>query len=74
MGCDIHNHVEYKRTVNGEQGWICGDYFSVNPYYEEGNEDGETPYSLVDFCGDRNYSLFATLANVRNYGNTPFID
>jgi hypothetical protein len=29
---------------------------------------------LVDFCGDRNYSRFAVLANVRNYGNTEYID
>lgn len=72
MGCDIHMHVEYKRTVNGQTRWMCGDYFKVNPYF--GEFPNEKPYSLVRFCDGRNYSRFATLANVRNYGNTPYID
>lgn len=71
MGCDIHIHVEYKRSVNGEQRWVCGDYFHVNPYK---GEEGEPDLCVVDFCGHRNYSLFATLADVRNYGDTPYID
>lgn len=84
MGCDIHIHVEYKRDkftgydANNkpqyEKRWFCGDYFKVNPYYTEGEDDGEQPLSLVDFCGRRNYSLFSVLADVRNYGNTPYID
>lgn len=69
MGCDIHIHVEYRRSVNGE--WMCGDYLYINPYK---GWEGESDYCLVDFCGDRNYSRFATLANVRNYGNTLYID
>lgn len=72
MGCDIHIHVEYKRDINGETKWICGDYFTKNPYY--GVWDDEPEYALVDFCRYRNYDRFATLANVRNYGNTPYID
>lgn len=72
MGCDIHIHVEYKRDIDGEMKWICGDYFTRNPYY--GVWDDEPELSLVDFCGDRNYYRFAILANVRNYGNTPYID
>lgn len=72
MGCDIHIHVEYRRTVDGAEKWLCGDYLLINPYY--GLDEYEPEYSLVDFCGDRNYSRFATLANVRNYGNTPYID
>lgn len=71
MGCDIHIHVEYRRNVNGKKTWVCGDYLYANPYR---GEEGETDYCLVDFCGDRNYSRFATLANVRNYGDTPYID
>lgn len=72
MGCDIHMHVEYKRTVNDQSRWVCGDYFKVNPYF--GEFPNENPFSLVSFCDGRNYSRFATLANVRNYGNTPYID
>lgn len=72
MGCDIHIHVEYKRYVDGEIKWICGDYFTINPYH--GVLENEPEYCVVDFCGGRNYDRFATLANVRNYGNTPYID
>ena len=72
MGCDIHMHVEYK-DFRGDR-WFCGDYFTINPYYEENNSDGELPYNLVDIYPYRNYSLFATLANVRNYGGTSYID
>lgn len=72
MGCDIHMHVEYKRTVNDQSRWVCGDYFMVNPYF--GEFPNEKPFSLVRFCEGHNYSCFATLANVRNYGYTPYID
>lgn len=72
MGCDIHIHVEYKKTVNDQSRWVCGDYFKVNPYF--GEFPNEDPFSLVGFCNGRNYSRFATLANVRNYGDTPYID
>lgn len=84
MGCDIHIHIEYKRNKftgydankepQFEKVWTCGDYFKVNPYYTEGNDDGEPPLSLVGFCDNRNYARFAVLADVRNYGNTPYID
>ena len=67
MGCDIHNHIEYKRTVNGEEKWFCGDYFKVNPYYERGDKY-ERKLELVPFCENRNYGLFSLLADVRNYG------
>lgn len=71
MGCDIHVHVEYKRCVNGVQKWVCGDYFKVNPYW---GEEDEPRYYLVGFCDYRDYSRFAVLANVRNYGSTEYID
>ena len=73
MGCDIHMHVEYKRTVSGNERWICADYFRPNPYWNGIDED-ESKYALIGFCDNRNYDLFATLANVRNYGKTDFID
>lgn len=83
MGCDIHMHIEYKRNYftgydannkpQYEKRWICGDYFMLNPYYNENEDDGEEPLTLVGFCDDRNYSRFAVLADVRNYGNTEYI-
>lgn len=69
MGCDIHNHIEYLKTINGESKWVCGDYFKVNPYYKEGEYDGERPLELVRFCDNRNYGLFSLLADVRNYSH-----
>lgn len=69
MGCDIHNHIEYLKTINGESKWICGDYFMVNPYYEEGIDNEEKPFDLVGFCNNRNYGLFSILAGVRNYSD-----
>lgn len=67
MGCDIHMHIEYKRSGQ----WICGDYFRKNPLY--GRYAGEPEYTLVGFHDNRDYDLFATLANVRNYGKTDYI-
>lgn len=79
MGCDIHNHIEYKKNIyigdNSEgkpvyeERWICGDYFKVNPYYNKWENDSEKPFELVRFCEDRNYGLFSLLADVRNYSN-----
>jgi len=64
MGCDIHFHVE--RRQHGE--WISCDAW--NPITDG---DYRGLYSLVrsgsSFYNDRNYDLFAMLANVRNgYG------
>ena len=82
MGCDIHIHVEYKKQIyigrdknnepQYEEKWLCGDSFYLNPHF--GKFKNEEKYTRIDFCGDRNYSRFATLANVRNYGDTPYID
>lgn len=71
MGCDIHLFVEQRRKVNGQLKWISGDYFKFNYYYESG--DSKDEYSLIELHGDRNYSLFSTLAGVRDYSekNTP---
>lgn len=81
MGCDIHNRIEYRREIyigKNEDGspkyetkWCCGDYFELNPNY--GVWNGEEEYELVGFCDERWYARFATLANVRNYGDTEYI-
>lgn len=84
MGCDIHIHVEYRKDIyiggarstaaKFERRWVCGDYFILNPNYDPDRpEDGEKEHQLVRFCDDRDYPLFATLANVRNYSNTAYI-
>lgn len=57
MGCDIHFYVE--KRVNGM--WVSADTF------KEEDDDGDIRYHQVDeFYGDRNYNLFAILADVRN--------
>ena len=68
MGCDIHMYVE-RKTDNG---WFNCDYFVPNVNYKVGMCESEK-WSRVPIYDDRSYSLFATLANVRNYGNTPYI-
>ena len=60
MGCDIHIYVERKKNDK----WYNCDYFI--PSIKGG-------YERIETCGDRNYALFATLADVRNYGNTKYI-
>lgn len=80
MGCDIHTHVEYRenayvgRDKNGNAiyrlKWICGDFFKLARYY---GGSGKRRFEVVEICGERNYDRFATLANVRNYGGTPYI-
>lgn len=67
MGCDIHMHVEYK--LDTKKQWCCGDYFRLN-YLGRITPD----YTRVDFFDTRNYTLFAVLANVRNYGHTEYVD
>lgn len=63
MGCDIHFFVE--RKVDG--GWVSCDKWE--------RDDGYVSVKYEDeFYGDRNYSLFAILANVRNgfgFAGTP---
>lgn len=71
MGCDIHTRVEY---LDRNGNWVCGDFFRVNPYYRGDSPSESDPYSVVGLCDERDYSLFAVLANVRNYGDTDYID
>jgi hypothetical protein len=68
MGCDIHMHVEYYSGYSGR--WECGDYFCMM----SGSTLDNPEYSFVPIYDCRNYSLFATLADVRNHGNTDYID
>ncbi len=71
MGCDIHMYVEYKKDLpvkdsdKREIKWISGDYFKPNPFC--GVFDDEKEYSRLELHGNRNYSLFSTLAGVRDY-------
>lgn len=59
MGCDIHCYAEVKK--NGK--WVkVGNKFK-NPYYREIR--GQSRY-IDSPCIERNYDLFAILANVRN--------
>lgn len=65
MGCDIHMYVEYRKSIKGNDVWVNGDYFKFNPYFKV--FDDESQYSKLELHGDRNYTLFATLAGVRDY-------
>lgn len=60
MGCDIHSFAEVKRKNKWEK---VGDYFMLDTWSRKyfKKDKGEEPFS------NRNYSLFAFLANVRNY-------
>lgn len=61
MGCDIHMYVEYRSITNIDTGWRCGDYFRVvDPLAEK------PVIKRIELYGDRDYSLFAVLADVRN--------
>ena len=64
MGCDIHICCE-RKNYKGE--WINCDYFKLNPYFDN-NDDEEDKWWIVPIFKDRNYELFATLADVRNRG------
>lgn len=71
MGCDIHTHVEIRSDRWGRRqiDWRCGDYFSViDPL------DPDAKYVVQEVHGNRNYSLFAVLADVRNDGSLDYID
>ena len=68
MGCDIHMHVEYKNTGRGDAIWRCGDYFKVD------NPLSEAPtLKRIGLYEGRNYSLFAVLADVRNYNLMDYV-
>lgn len=58
MGCDIHVCCERK---NYEGKWINCDHFKLNPYFDSDDEEIDK-WWIVPIFDDRNYSLFATLA------------
>ena len=71
MGCDIHMHIEYfdncyKDKTKPIKKWRCADWFKLNEYY---GKKGELKYKQVPLYEDRNYKLFALLADVRNDNN-----
>lgn len=66
MGCDIHMYVEYMV----DDAWYNCDYFV--PRRSTRNYDA-SHYVHIPIYDGRNYSLFAILANVRNYGDTDYI-
>ena len=74
MGCDINLYVEYKKELpiknsnKREEKWVSGDYFKFNPFKDLW--DGEENLERMELYGGRNYSLFATLAGVRDYTNS----
>ena len=68
MGCDIHMYVECKSVSNKDSKWRCGDYFRIyNPVADE------PIIKRVELYGDRDYSLFAVLAGVRNSNLVEYI-
>ena len=71
MGCDIHTRIEYK---DRDGKWVCGDFFRLYPRFDPHAPEGREPYHVVGLCDDRDYELFATLADVRNYDEVPCID
>lgn len=71
MGCDIHVRCEY---LNGSGVWTDCDYYKRNPYYNAEEPDGEEEFLVAPLYDSRDYSLFAILADVRNYGVTEYID
>lgn len=68
MGTDIHPYVEYQKDGK----WLTGDHWEVD---EEDKEIYETPKPVArvqyhqQVYNQRNYRLFAALANVRNDGD-----
>lgn len=59
-------YVEYKTNIKGAIKWVHGDYFKPNPYYNKKDPSSEA-FERIELHGDRNYSLFTTLAGVRDY-------
>jgi hypothetical protein len=74
MGCNIHLFTEAFATTNSVKSWYNCDNWRLNRYYEPNNDDGEFEYTVRSIYRDRDYSLFAVLADVRNYGDDACID
>lgn len=71
MGCDIHLAVEVRRNGRWQREAIVPEAFR-DPYYVEQAAKSLSSYYTKwaerQWYHDRNYEVFAILANVRNYG------
>jgi hypothetical protein len=74
MGCDIHLFTEIKKSINSQDKWVNADNWRYNPYYQEGNDDGERMLSVESIYSGRNYELFGILAGVRDHSNDSIDD
>ncbi len=70
MGCDIHTHVEFYHEAS--KTWKDGDKYFRNPYFDVSDEHS-SEFNRDELCGNRNYMLFAILADVRNESNVEYI-
>lgn len=68
MGCDIHMYVEYKSFDDKYTDWHCGDYFQIDDPVTD-----KPAIKRIELSGDRDYDLFAVLADVRNYDLVDYI-
>jgi len=64
MGCDIHLYTEALQTVNGTATWRNVDNWRFSRYTDE------APYEQSPVYRERDYSLFAVLAGVRDYSDS----
>lgn len=64
MGCDIHDFAEVRHQ---DGSWRRARDAFENPYYKPDRPEGERNRRFCSSpCGNRNYCLFAILADVRN--------
>lgn len=82
MGCDIHTFIEMKEVFpqniedysSATTKWVDVNLYVKNIYYDSVDiENIQHMYDRSRHLQDRNYQLFAVLANVRNYDNLPYI-
>ena len=66
MGCDIHLYTEKLIEWDNKKFWWCIDYFQLNEY--KLLDDELSGWNHISIYNDRDYDLFAALADVRNYG------
>jgi hypothetical protein len=74
MGCDIHLFTEIKKSINSQDKWVNADNWRYNPYYQEGNDEGERMLNIDSLYSGRNYELFGILAGVRDHNNDSIDD
>ena len=71
MGCDIHLYTEKLIEYEGVKFWWCVDHWKLDDWYAD---KSQPHYTHIPIYYDRNYDLFAALANVRNSGYINPID